>query len=475
MQGRSLWPDTDGAAMTDHDSVAVLAHHVRRLDGDACASLVADLWAARGFATEREGRDVLATRGGTTRRIRVGPGGGSTDPPDVVVSLRGGPDTRAATAAGVRVLDPDDLAGMLRYAVDRSTAAALCERHLGAPPDDLRPPLRERLRARIAALGESAGTLDTGESPVASAPFVGGVLVLLVVGAAVGVALAGTTGTPSADTDGDVEPLAIPESTPVGDSVVATPTPEGTDRGAGATAPNASVVPGLTDDGIADLSALAAAHARSLLGRSYTLWMDTYRPPPEDRDAPPVQFDTDVAVSGDRFLVEENVGDDEDRRRLRTVYHDGEDWYVANRTPEGRTYERITPGGPTPPPSPNPDNIALELVADYLSTPATDVEGRVGGASGVGEPTRYRVVGRGTPPTLDGDTVRNYTAVALVDRDGVVRDLTVRYTRVTAGGTYRVRKEWTYGYLGETTVEPPAGYVERFVGNRTTPTGTPDG
>jgi hypothetical protein len=62
--------------------------------------------------------------------------------------------------------------------------------------------------------------------------------------------------------------------------------------------------------------------------------------------------------------------------------------------------------------------------------------------------------------------VRNYTAVALVDRDGVVRDLTVTYTVVEGEGRYRVRKEWTYGYLGETTVAPPDWYRERFEADR---------
>ncbi|PSQ10822.1 hypothetical protein BRC93_08195 [Halobacteriales archaeon QS_5_70_15] len=71
--------------------------------------------------------------------------------------------------------------------------------------------------------------------------------------------------------------------------------------------------------------------------------------------------------------------------------------------------------------------------------------------------------------------MRNYTAVALVDRDGLVRELTVTYTRLTDDGSYRVRKEWTYGYLGETTVEPPGWYVERFVANGTAPPGMPDG
>jgi hypothetical protein len=120
-----------------------------------------------------------------------------------------------------------------------------------------------------------------------------------------------------------------------------------------------------------------------------------------------------------------------------------------------------------PLPALNPDNVALGLVARYLSTPETAVEGRISGNArdGTGSPTLYRLVGRGTPPTMDANEVRNYTAVALVDRDGLVRDLTVRYTVIDGEETYRVRQEWTYGYLGETTVDPPAWYVERFGGD----------
>jgi hypothetical protein len=66
---------------------------------------------------------------------------------------------------------------------------------------------------------------------------------------------------------------------------------------------------------------------------------------------------------------------------------------------------------------------------------------------------------------MAGDGVRNYTAVALVDRDGLVRDLTVTYTVTDDDGAYEVRREWTYGHLGETTVDPPPWYVERFAGD----------
>jgi hypothetical protein len=200
--------------------------------------------------------------------------------------------------------------------------------------------------------------------------------------------------------------------------------------------------------------------------------MDTYRPPEDDPDEGRVQVDTDVAVAGDRFLVHRNVGDGGDRVRVRVAYHDGEDWYVAEETTGGRTYGRLRPDDPVKPP--DPSLVALSLVADHLSTPETSVEGPVEGQAGVDGPTLYRLVGRGTPPTMAGEGVRNYTAVAFVDRDGLVRDLTVTYTVDGEDGPDRIRKEWTYGYLGATTVEPPAWYDKRFAANTTAePTRTP--
>jgi hypothetical protein len=452
--------------MTDPDTEAVLADHVRRLDAEARAALVADLWAARGFETTREGSDVVATAREPSLRIRVGAGnrgGGSADRPDVVVST-GSRTARAGTNSGVRVLDAENVATMLRYAVDRSTARALCERHLGAPPEALRPPAAERLRARLRGLRASVGTV---ESPVPPASFLVPVLVLLIAVVVAGMALTVASGpAPSASptaADDPVDAPPVPESTPVGDGAVVTPA---TSESPGDLPSNASVGPGLSEDRITDLSALATAHARGLLGRSYTLWMDTYRPPRDDPDGAPIQYDTDVAVADDRFLVVESVDDGEGRERRRAVYDDDRAWFVASWTGGNATYTRVREHGQLPRPLPDFDDGALNLVADYLSTPETTVEGHTGdGSGGEAEPTRYRILGRGPPPTIEGD-VRNYTAVALVDRDGFVRDLTVTYTVVEGEGRYRVRKEWTYGYLGETTVAPPDWYRERFEADR---------
>lgn len=453
--------------MTDPDTETILADHVRRLDADARAALVADLWAARGFETTREGNDVVATGHGSSLRIRVGAesggGGGPVDRPDVVVSTGGGRTVRTDAESGIRMLDAGDLAGMLRYAVDRSTARALCERHLGARPGALRPPASGRLLARLHGLRVSAGNV---EPPVAPASFLAAVLALLVAGVVAGMALTaapGPTPAPSAAADDAVDAPSVPESTPVGDSVVVTPSASGSL--AGSPPSNASVVPGLSEDRIADLSALATAHARGVLGQSYTLWMDTYRPPRGDPDGPRTQYDTDVEVADDRVLLEESVGDGAARERRRTVYDDDSAWFVANWTGGNATYTRVPDREQVPVPPPDFDDIALTLVTDHLSTPETTVEGRAAnGSSGATGPTLYRIVGRGAPPTIEGD-VRNYTAVALVDRDGLVRDLTVTYTVIGGDGSYRVRKEWTYGYLGETTVAPPDWYEERFGSN----------
>lgn len=383
--------------MTDHDTVATLARHLRRLDADARAALVADLWAARGFETSREGSDVVATDRGTSLRIRVGSdggSGGSVDRQDLAVSTRSGRAARGA-AADVRVVGTRELAEMLRYAVYRSTARALCERHLGAPPGELRAPVAERIRVRFRGL---RGDVRRTEPPVAPTSFLAAVLALLV-GVVAGVTLTGGPGlapspSPSAAAGDDAEALSIPESTPVGDSAVVTPTSESTTEAP----PNASAVPGLSDDRVTDLSALATAHARGLLGRSYTLWMDTYRPPRGDPGGPRTQYDTDVAVADDRFLLEESVGDGADRERRRAVYDDDHAWFVANWTGENATYTRVQEHEQLPVPPPDFDDIALTLVTDYLSTPETTVEGRVtNGSGGATGPTRYGSWDAGPP------------------------------------------------------------------------------
>jgi len=82
---------------------AVLEYHLRHLDEEDLAALVADLYAARGYGTTREGGLVRATTGGETLRVWVPQAAGTAqpDPPvDAVVTL----DGRARDHADARQL-----------------------------------------------------------------------------------------------------------------------------------------------------------------------------------------------------------------------------------------------------------------------------------------------------------------------------------------------------------------------------------
>jgi hypothetical protein len=207
---------------------------------------------------------------------------------------------------------------------------------------------------------------------------------------------------------------------------------------------------------VVDVSALAAAHAAVLEGRSYAVWMDRYRRPAENGARG--QRDVDVAVEGDRYLVEVGLGDDADRRQVRTVYYDGNGWYVANRT-DGTTVFRPVAGNATAPLSvPDPFTLRRTLVTTYLSTPATNVTGTVR------EDGRllYRVTGAGAPAADRLAGVENYTVRALVDRRGLVHDLAVEYDDTARPGAPRVRFEATYGEFGRATATPPGWYDRYF-------------
>lgn len=433
-----------------------LEHHLARLDTEMLVSLAADVWAARGFETQVKDRLVVATRGDSTtvcwvvgkHRIR------RATPPDravdVVVSPAAGEAARAvAQAHDARFLDATSLRELLWYGVDRPTATALCEQYLGATPETLRPPASVRARRRLAAV-----------DPPTSRTFV----VSLV---ALGLFLAAGLGVPSGWlTENDVEAIGVGGETGVGatgagETPTATDTTGAPDSVAGTifdsrTAPNAtnanlsgvSEVPGLSVDGVDDLSALATAHEQAVENRSYTLWLDVYEPRAGDPDGPRLQRDIDVAVEGGRYLLVTETEVSDNRTRIGSVYHEGADWFVRggeNASWRGVTESEASVFGP------NPFVLARTGVAQFLSTPETAVVGRLD----IDGQRYYRVVGRGPPDGTFSAQMANYTVVALVDETGFVTDLSVDYTVATSGQPYRVRFEWTYGKLDETVVDAP--------------------
>jgi hypothetical protein len=441
----------------------VLGYHLRRLSPAEFAAFVADLWAARGYDTERGDGVVVATRG--TESVVLGVGGRTTDAVDVVVTPAEGPVP--GIDPGVRVVDAAGIRDALRYAVDRETAATLCREHLGAAPGDLGPPLRRRVRARLARAGRAVP--DPAALGVAVA--VVAVVVVAVAGATLGPDV--PVRTPTAG-EGALDAGADADG-PAGPTPGATPTrgrdPTGIGAQAGPLETTGPGPPGLSTTvdggrgGITDLTALGQAHRRALERESYTLWVDLYRPRDGVHNATRVHRDIDVSVDGDRYRLVETVepAGGGERTRSLDVYREADGWYAATGPAGNATYERGGESG-LPPPGLDPHYFTRTLVRQWLFTANSSVTERVTEAGEI----RYRVVGSGQPESVAAAQVANYTVTAEVAPDGAVLDARATYTFRYASRGNHVRVEWTYGNLGTTRVVPPDWYAARYAGNGST-------
>lgn len=434
-------------------STVRLAGHLARLDRRRLAAFVADLWAARGYETAVEESVVTARRSGETTvilpvartRLRGVPAPGRDV--DVVVAPGAGIRTRRfAARANARLLTTADVGELLVFAVDAEDGADLCERHFGAPPAALRSAPTRRLAA-------SLRSLVTADLPT---PVVSGLVVLVVLAGAAGIAITAAGPGPAADPVG----VSGPSGTPAVEPLVAAATPVAVEADDEVHFPIEP--PGLDRDGIANRSALAAAHDRGLSDRAYTVWIDLYRPRDGVANATRVQRDIDVTVQGDRYRVTTTVVGSSSRVRERVLdlYHDGTTRYVAERHGEVVRYRGLRPNE-SPTVLPEPPALRATLVDTYLSTPET----RLDGIETRERRTYYRVVGEGTPAGLPA--VEAYRVEAMVDTEGVVRELTAEYVVTTPSGRYPVRLTMTLDNLYWTTVEPPSWYGPRFGENAT--------
>lgn len=428
---------------------AVVEHHLGRLDRDALAALVADLWEVRGYETTRQGDIVVASHGSESVRIGVGSRSGRPEPastePDVVVATDGysGP-------VEARVVDAGALSEMLGYGVDRATAQRLCEDHLGAPPSALPAPLSTRVERALA-------TADTRVQP---AVVVGALVVALGIGAVAGLAVLPDAGSEAA-ADGGSFQRTVPPLQGIGNDSLEDGdpaphpreseglSPDGTDRDGG-------LPPGVTSSGIEDVDALAAAHDRALGNQSHTIWVDWYRPRNLRAGGERIQRDIDIAAEGDRYLVSTSEEVSDNRSHLGELYHDGVVSYAAGWNETNQSYDRVFRVDQRQNVGPTPETIREQVVTRYLSTPNTNVtrDEREGDRL-------YRVVGTGPPETDSAVTFRNYTVRALIDSRGFVHDLSVRATVEHPDRTFVAEREVTYGRVGTTTVSEPEWYRER--------------
>jgi len=452
---------------------------MRGLDRAALLAFVAEAWAARGRETERRDDAVLvrepatgvqrrvavaATRGGVlgARLGRVG----AVDPrADVVVTPAPG-RVRRRVGDDVRVLGPAAVRDLLRHGLDAPTGERLARRHLGI---DL-----EVERERRPGAPADGGSPAPGPSLPGTTPVLAAVLVALaVVAGGVGVGWPGGSDPEAGEPFAASEYTVVPPSTPPAAVEPTAVEPTAVDE----------FPPGLGPGSVENLTALLERHRAVVVGRPYALSM-TFRGTTGADGTRWADARASVRVLSESVFRYRQVGVPEGRVGVVTTdgtnrtgdangtggaivvrggYADGEALYLR----DGDDYDRLAlPASASASPF---ASRAVGFLRVYLSTNRTRVtaidEGR-------GE---YRVVATGRPSRLlandrippGGDdlrppfeAVRNYTAVAVVTRQGLVRELRVAYERPDGVEAAFALTYVSVGSLpaGPSSVEPPSWY-----------------
>lgn len=379
-------------------STAAFARQLRSLDDAELAAFVADLWAARGFGTELEGLVVHAERPSGVDRERIQCGRVASDVAASVDTVIDRSSTDPADHGSVRVIGPADLRSMLLYAIDRETADRLFREHFGRPLATTSEELPLRYRLPV---------------PRTRTILAVGLVVVLAVGLAIG---ASGGPLPFDGLDRSVTPTPVhPDPTADSDG----------DRPAGG-GDLFRYPPGLGSSGVTDAGALAAAHRSALAASTWELRLDhdgshdllhPYREWTASEQhlvrESHTRYRHDVtgrepAVNGS--IITETYIDYGDGtanyRRLIGLHGD------AFKRTELPTEDR--PGVYAA--------VSAAYVHRYLATTESGIE-----PVGDVDSNRWRVTATGRPTAM-ARTVSNYTAVAIVDRSGVVHRLTVEYT-----------------------------------------------
>jgi hypothetical protein len=397
-------------------SPRTVTRRLARLDGGGYAAFLAALARARGDEAARADGQILV-RGDDRRVLAHAP---SRHRPAALAArvdatgVEAVATTRPAVAArlrdrGVSVVGPEAVVRRLLYGVDRETADRLARAHLGGPLDA--PPPR--------TLGERAG--DIG-------PAVGLVVVLVALVAVVGAGV----GVDEPDAKG-------PVATGWNESEWVTSEADGPTG-------NETLAPGLTNEGVVDPAALAAAHETALGQGSYRVDL-TYREQFRRERALPRagRYRTVVVESPTRYYETTTGWGDPSVAPVpvaeREVYADGERRFVR------RSNGTVTEG---PLASDRVDPHALRAAAYvrlFLDIEQTDVvDARVEDGEVV-----YRVAVRGT----DRAGIAAYSATALVTGEGLVRELRVSYLQYERDVAVSVFVRYE---LGEESVDPPSWY-----------------
>lgn len=451
--------------------LGAFARKLQSLDTAELAAFVADLWAARGFRTRVEGPTVLAERdrGRETRRIWCGNPGPAADSerPDIVIDAAGdGTDTATA-----QVIGPEELRDMLLYAVDRETADRLFRNHFGRSLDAA--PASTPLRYRLS--GTLGGQL---------------LLVSLITVMAVVMALSAPGIGPTFGDAGDAA-VSVPPDVTVTPGAVIVPARTDSERNR----PQGGgdlfrYPPGIGATGVTDADALAAAHRTALSDARWELRLVHNRS--HDLVHPFHRWRTVeqsvVRLDHTRYRYEVNglarVGNASIASVTYADYGDGTANYRRLIGLHGHAFKR------TQLPTERPPGVFATVSAAYVQRFLATTQSRVEPVR-IANTTRTRVIATGTPTAM-ARTVANYTAVAVVDRRGVVHSLSVQYTLLrrvpepTPNGIATpyaspadvptepiatVRFEMVLRDLGTTTLAPPNWYETAI--NATNASGLP--
>jgi hypothetical protein len=438
----------------------------RDLDDVERTAFAAELWAARGWETTVDGADVVATRDGRERRIRVCDPGLLGVPPvdgvDVLVPVRDRTAVQtAAELADVRYVPPAVLYEQLRYAVDRETAAALFESTFGQPLDapgpHVSPPVSERFGQVVVETTRTARD-GFGEPRLAL-----GVLLVVVL---VGVVVAGPVLTPDAGDVPQVDGTAIAESVEAG---ALGESSESSDSAAEATTPD-GFPPGVGRSGITDLSTLLAAHEQGVIGRQRTLnvratgpqnatfmhgrtaWNYTVRV----QGSHHYRFDANYTYPPGQFSRHRSGADS-----VRIgVFANGGTNYRLRADATGTSYLRYpteAAGGAW-----TFTTEVTRYLRYFLSEEQSRISCTESGSGGAGIKTHScRIVVGGAPATIPD--AASYRATVIVNRNGVVTSLAVSYTLPDSdgdGAREPVQFSISYESLDATTIAEPAWLPE---------------
>ena len=435
-----------GSTRSSTARTGAVERRLRRLDSRQFVAFCAALWAARGYETRIDDDLIVATRGDERLSVlpRTEPGvlaraaatvrsrlaGRSATAVDrridvVVAPVDAGWASRLADHHGARLVGPTELADRLLYGIPRADADELAVRYLGAPT------------AALVAVDDATpriGVVRSRPDPT-TVVALAAVVCLVVAAAATGAWIpsrddATATGTDGPPDDVDTEQVA-PERTASAD---------------------ATYPPGVAD-GSLDVWVLSGAHTAAVDGRSYRFIV---RHTGSEALAGDRRWDTawqHAVVDGDVWLysvVGYTAAGNDSRLVQYTAYADGNSVYRRAESGTDPVYERRPVHATTDGSAPYADRAGRYL-RRYLATTAVRID------RPSWDPSTYRIVATGRPTAVDG-AVSNYTATALVDRDGFVSSLSVEYTLDEGTSERTVRFRFEYAAVDDTRVRPPGWY-----------------